>query len=484
MTELVTSATTEFSCGDSGSVRRRARQVPCRLVAASLAVWCLFSEQRSLASAPADRPNFLIIMADDLGAKELACYGHPTHRTPNLDRLASTGIRFETCYATPVCHPTRFEIMTGQYGCHNGVLNFAGRRGGPQPKSAVEDIGANHVTFAELLKSAGYKTALAGKWQLSGSGPTLVHDSGFDEYLMWAYLHNLPPGVKHTGGWEKRDRKTARYWHPSLVNNGEYVATEADDYGPDRFTDFLIDFMRRNRNEPFLAYYPMCLTHGPFFATPDVTETAADRMTNSKRRYFAANVEYVDKLVGRLIETLEDLELRERTIVLFTGDNGTGGEGKSQPIELGARVPMIVNAPGIVEPLGSSEELVDLSDVLPTLVELAGAKLPSDRVIDGKSFAHILRGEEGESREWIFSYIADRRILRDRRWLLEDNSPRHPGRFYDCGDCRDGSQYVEVTGSDDPEVIAARARFEKIITQFPAPELAHDGPANSRKRVP
>jgi arylsulfatase A len=97
-------------------------------------------------------PNFLVILGDDLGAKELCCYGNTKHRTPNLDRLAQTGVKFETCYATPICHPTRVEILTGQYGCHNGVYNFAGRRGGPEADSPVEDIGANHITFAEVLK--------------------------------------------------------------------------------------------------------------------------------------------------------------------------------------------------------------------------------------------------------------------------------------------------------------------------------------------
>lgn len=469
-----------------GPRHARLRRVRRTTVNSFLAVmaWtvCLAMLPGARAAAPVERPNFLIIMADDLGAKELACYGHPTHRTPHLDRLAASGVRFETCYATPICHPTRFELMTGQYGCHNGVFHFAGRPGGPEPNSAVEDIGANHVTFAEVLKSAGYATALAGKWQLSGKVPTLINDSGFDEYMMWAYKHNLPPGVKHTGAWERPNKKPERYWHPSIVTNGRYLPTEPDDFGPDLFTEFLIDFMRRHRDEPFVAYFPMCLTHNPWYATPDTTQTAEDRAKSSKPRHFAANVEYVDKLVGRLVAALEETGLRERTVILFTGDNGTGGEGKGQPTELGARVPMIVNGPGIVKPQGSCRELVDFSDVMPTLCDLAGAKVPTDRVIDGKSFAHILRGEEGESREWIFSYIADRRILRDHRWLLEDNSPRQSGRFYDCGDSRNGRGYKEVTDSDDPEVVAARHRFEQIITRFPVPDIPHDGAAASRKR--
>ena len=155
-------------------------------------------------------PNFIVMMADDLGAHELGCYGHPRHRTPNLDRLARTGIQFDTCYSTPICHPTRFEIMTGQYGHHNQVYHFPGRRGGPQSGSPEDDI-ARKLTFAQILKPLGYATAQSGKWQLSGQHPTLVKECGFDEYCMWAYRQNLPAGVEHAGGWEgKKGVKTCR----------------------------------------------------------------------------------------------------------------------------------------------------------------------------------------------------------------------------------------------------------------------------------
>ena len=432
-------------------------------------------------AADTNRPNILLILADDLGAKELACYGHPKHRTPRLDELARTGVRFETCYATPLCHPTRFELLTGQYGCHNGVLNFAGKRGGPEPNSPVEDIGANHITFAEILKARGYATAMAGKWQLSGEIPTLIHDCGFDEYLMWAYRHNWPKGTNYTGGYEgKGKEKPSRYWHPSLVRNGQYVPTQPDDFGADLFTDSLIDFMKRNQDKPFCAYYSMCQTHAPWVSTPDSTRSESDRSVSSKAN-FQANVEYVDKLVGRLIDTLSELKLRERTIVIFTADNGTGGEGKGDATELGARVPMIVNCPGRVKSLGACEELVDLSDVMPTLAELTGAQVPNDRPIDGQSFVSILEGKAGPRRDWIFSYLGDRRVLRDKRWLLEDNSPLQQGRLYDCGTHRDGQGYRDVTDSQEPEVLAARERFEKLLANLPAPLIEEAGSAKAKK---
>jgi len=412
--------------------------------------------------------NFIVIMADDLGAKELGCYGNDRHLTPNLDRLAKTGVQFDTCYATPICHPTRFEIMTGQYGHHNGVFQFPGRRGGPVAGSPQDDI-ARQVTFAHVLKRAGYATAHAGKWQLTGKIPTLVHECGFDEYCMWAYRHNLPAGVRHTGAWEgRKGGKTSRYWHPSIVKNGKYVQTGPDDYGPDIFTDFVIDFVKRNRDRRFFVYYPMCLTHAPYYETPD-TVTSEEGKHKNLRSNFKANVEYMDKLVGRIIESLEASGLRENTVVFFTGDNGTGGEGKGQPTELGARVPMIVNCPGVVKAQGLSEELVDLSDILPTLADLAGGQPPKDRPIDGVSFAGLLRGAKTHHRDWIYSYLGDRQIVRTKRWLLEDNGPGHPGRLYDCGRNRDGTGYRDVTNSQDAEVLAAKKYIAGILADKPLP---------------
>ena len=412
--------------------------------------------------------NFIVIMADDLGAKELGCYGNTSHRTPHLDSLAQTGIQFNTCYATPICHPTRFQIMTGQYGHHNKVYHFPGRPGGPAAGSPEDDISL-HRTFAQVMKIKDYATAHTGKWQLTGKIPNLIYECGFDEYCMWAYKHNLPEGIEHKGGWEgKPGGKTCRFWHPSIVKNTKYVDMGPDDYGPDIFTDFAIDFIQRRKDEPFFLYYPMALTHGPFYETPDTVTSEEGKFKNLKSN-FKCSVEYMDKLVGRIVAALEKMGLRENTVLMFTGDNGTGGDGKGQNTELGARVPMIVNCPGVVKKQGLCGELVDLSDVLPTLADMAGIRVPKKWGIDGQSFAHLLRGQDGPVREWIYSYLGDRQILRTKRWLLEDNGPGHPGRFYDCGDSRDGTGYKDVTDSTDPKVLAAKKRFAEILADKPLP---------------
>ncbi len=324
--------------------------------------------------------------------------------------------------------------------------------------------------FAQILKQAGYATAIAGKWQLPGT----QKEYGFDETCIWAYEHYLPKSVVHKGAYEQPG-KPSRYWHPCILRNGRYLPTNPDDYGPDIYTDFLIDFIKRHRDGPFLLYYPMCLTHGPHYPTPDSLISKRDKMRNSKDN-FKANVEYMDKVVGRIVKALDDLGLREETVLFFTTDNGTAGIAKNRAKEIGCRVPMIVNCPGVVKAIGPCRELVDFSDVLPTLVDLAGAELSERYVIDGHSFAPLLLGKPYEGRKWIFSYLADKRMLRDKRWLLEGD-----GRFYDCGSSRDGTGYRDVTDSNVPEVIAARERFAAILTDKPAP--GPDDPLMRRYRA-
>lgn len=427
----------------------------------------------------AERVNVLVVLCDDIGAHELSLYGHPKHKTPNLDDLGRTGIWFTTGYSTPICHPTRFEIMTGQYAHHNGVYHFPGRPGGPPNGTGPDDI-ASHLTFGKIFQQAGYATAHAGKWQLSGQHPTLIHECGFDEYCMWAYKHNLPDGVVHNGSWEgKPGTKTGRYWHPSVVMNGKYVDTHEDSYGPDIYSDFILDFVARHEEKPFFVYYPMALTHGPFFTTPDTTQTREDRFQQNKNKNWQANVEYADKIIGKLVTGLEKLGKRENTLIIFVGDNGTGGNGKGQTTEMGVRVPFIANGPGLVKAIGECRELVDLSDIVPTICDVAGLGLPRDHIIDGVSFAPYLQGDLTPRREWIYAPLGGKRVVRTKRWLLENNSPTEFGQLYDCGNSRDGSGYQDVTDSDTEEVRAARKHLLEILADKPVPDVAV--PKNNRR---
>jgi arylsulfatase A len=337
------------------------------------------------------------------------------------------------------------------------------------------NLAADNTIFAQLLRQAGYATAICGKWQLRGT----MAEHGFDEHCMWQKYEGFNGPVETEKLRGKRGiylGRAARYWHPAIVKNDTPVPTTDKDYGPDIFLDFILDFARRNRDRPFLVYYPMCLPHrswdfeagrSGYLPVPELDKDG----TKTGRKIagsLKSNVEYIDTLIGRMVKGLEALGLRDDTVILFTGDNGTAGYGKAKVTrECGPRVPMIVNAPGLVKARGAVDDLADFSDVLPTLCDLAGATLPKGYVVDGQSFAPMLRGNQHKGREWIFSNYADRRMIRDGRWLLDGD-----GRLYDCGRRRDETGYKNVTTSDAPDAAAARSRLHKILERLPGPTPA------------
>ncbi len=420
----------------------------------------------AVSQTPSRPKNLICFLCDDIGAQELGCYGNTAHQTPHLDALAKSGVRFETFYATPVCSPTRVCLMTGRYGFRTGWCNMRGWHTGVPADDA--DLARDEQNFAELLRPLGYTTGFAGKWQLTGDHlKTMLPDAGFQESLMWIYKNYLASGEPYKGGYFPPDgTKTSRYWHPGLARDGVHFVTTADDYGPDMFRDFSLEFIRKHKSEPFFLYYPMVLTHQPWVRTPDTPDLEG----HGKPQHLKANVEYADKIVGAIVQELDALGIREDTIVMFVGDNGTQGRGKATPTEWGARVPFIVNCPGTVQSGVVSGELSDISDVVPTLVEFAGGAMPEGTPLDGKSLVPYLTGRAEHHRDWVFSFLGQYRILRDKQWLLEQNSPDDFGQMFYCGESRDGTGYKEVTQSDDPEVLGARKRFEEILANLPSPE--------------
>jgi arylsulfatase A len=355
--------------------------------------WCAWLLTIGLGTASlgaAERPpNLVLIMADDFGYECVTANGGESYQTPQLDRLAATGMRFERCHVQPLCTPTRVQLMTGQSNVRNyiefGLLD-------PQA-----------TTFGHLLKNAGYATAIAGKWQL-GQGKDLPQHFGFEESYLW----------QHT-------RRPPRYANPGLEHNGKELDFTMGEYGPTLVNDFALDFVTRHRGRPFFLYYPMILTHNPFQPTPDSPNwdpAAMGENVHRDNKHFADMTAYMDKLIGRLVAKLDELGLRENTLVMFLGDNGTntgitsqfrgqpykGGKGTSTA--RGTHVPLIANWPGKVPAGRVNGDLIASTDFLPTLCAVAGVPLPASLPPDGRSFLPQLMGEPGQPREWLYVWYA------------------------------------------------------------------------------
>jgi len=359
----------------------------------------------------ATRPNIVLIMADDMGYECIGANGCKDYETPVIDRLAAEGMRFEQCFANPLCTPSRVKIMTGQYNRRNYT------------KFGVMD--RSQVTFAHQLKKVGYATVIAGKWQL-GREPDSPKHFGFDQACLWQHLRG------RTRAGTKFD---SRFPNPRLEINGKEVDYDNGEYGPDICAEFICDFIEANREKPFLAYYPMILTHCPFDATPDSDDWDPQSPGSPEykgpggyelqKRHFSDMVQYADKLVGKIVDKLEALGLRENTIIIFTGDNGTdrpivtnwNGEevagGKGKVADTGTRVPFVVNCPGKIAPKVQENELVEFSDIMPTLCEVTGAPLPENYPGDGVSLWPVLSGKGARVKKNVYVWYRGRTWARN-----------------------------------------------------------------------
>ena len=341
------------------------------------------------AAAPAAKPNIIVILADDFGFECVAANGGQSYKTPHLDRLAAAGVRFEHCHVQPLCTPTRVELMTGRYNVRN-YLNFG-------------TLVRTETTFAHLLKKAGYATGICGKWQLGKEKDAPQH-FGFDEAYLW----------QHT-------RRPPRYANPGLEHNGKELNFTNGEYGPDLVNAFALDFVTRHKSEPFFLYYPMMLTHDPYQPTPDSPDwdpKALGETVNRAPKHFAEMVAYMDKLIGRLDAKLGELGVRDNTLILFIGDNGTGRGatsrfqgadykgGKGTTTAAGTHVPLIASWPGVVKQGRVNADLIGAVDLLPTVGQAAGAAVPANG--DGVSFLPQIRGDKGAPREWLYSWYSPR----------------------------------------------------------------------------
>ncbi len=395
------------------------------------------------------RPNILFILADDLSANCLSAYGNDWAKTPTLDRLAAEGAVFTHCYSTPLCMPSRTELMTGKYTHRN--FN------GGMPKG--------EKTIAQTLKAQGYVTCQISKWHMNFRGGQLPSEAGFDEWY-WSELEN---------NYGKLANQTKR---GLVINENGKEVVYPDGYGPDIRTDITLDFMTRHKDQPMFIYAAMHLPHDPMHVPPGFTvpEHPEKSIPYYRDRYMAM-IEQQDKEIGRMLDKLDELGIRNNTIVLFSGDNGTpqgifypfqgktinGGKGKM--IDAGTRVPLIANWPGKIAAGTRLDDLVDFSDFFATFADAAGAPRSVWAGTDGVSFLPRLFGQPGTPREWAFLFYKNNRgkpigcWARTREWKLYGD-----GRLYDLRADPDEAQ--PIPPESQPEV---RRKLARVFTNVQVP---------------
>jgi arylsulfatase A len=444
----------------------------------------------------AKRPNVVLILADDVSADMFSCYEQSgSATTPNIDRIASEGVQFRTCFAPAICGPSRALLMTGVYGNRTGAF-----RNDIWAFDSRGTLFTNQHSWAKLIQADGYKTAIAGKWHC-GAKEAWEPEVGFDEYCIYEGPDKIKGhfGIDVIADGQRKDIKLpdVRYWYSSMIQNGKYVKVTERDFGPDKRVEFLLDFMQRQTKakQPFVAYWPTVIPHGPYSTTPDAGEVmdielpkpdtmGMSREQKSKvmseyqrkqQQRFVNLIQYMDKLIGKLIAKAEELDIYEETYFIFCADNGTAVTAKDRGVERGVHVPYVVKGPGITR-RGITDELTDFADIAPTLLDMVGSEHPADVAFDGKSQLPFLTAATAAHRPWIYAYTGPVQVFRTQSYLLEARSPfygKPNGRFYFTGDSRFGRRYERVDDHSGHQ--QQRKEFETIIHSLPS-HLEKDHP--------
>jgi arylsulfatase A len=410
---------------------------------------------------PPDKPNIILILADDYGYEVPAFDGGQSYQTPNLDQMAQHGLRFTQCHSTALCSPSRFMLLTGKYNFRN--------------YTAWGRMDTGQRTFANMLRDAGYATCIAGKWQLNGGNDT-IKTLGFDNYLVWEIL-----------GSDDDEGKGSRYKSPNLYENGQYLPGDSmnNKYGEDIFTNYILNFIQENydKKKPFLVYYPVCLTHAPFCPTPDDPEFAGWDPNNlvGDPKFFPSMANYMDQKVGQIVSKLKSLDIEKNSIILFSGDNGTSVQitsrfngydiqgGKGHTTEYGTHVPLVAYAPGFIIN-STNNDLIDFTDFHPTLADLAHIPMPETYgVLDGVSFYPRLIGQAGTPRDWIFCHYdphPERHNSTVKRYVQNTHYKYYEdGRFYDIiSDIMERNPIPDAALT--PEEKQAKQQFQNVLNEM------------------
>ncbi len=373
--------------------------------------------------AAAAQPNFVVIFTDDQGYQDVGCFGSPNIRTPRLDAMAKQGMKFTSFYAQPICGPSRAALMTGCYPMR------VAERG--QTKQVHPILHEDEITVAEVLRAEGYATACFGKWDLAKHAQTGFFMDLFPTRQGFDYFYGTPTS---------NDRLVNLYRNEKLIEPASNMATLTQ-----RYTDEAIAFIRTNQDQPFFVYIPYTMPHTRL-------DASAKFKGKSKRGLYGDVIEEIDSNVGRILDALEELKLAENTYVLFTSDNGPwliknkdhsdghlpgdhGGSagplrsGKVSTFEGGVRVPSILWAPGRVPAGTICDSIATTMDVLPTFAALAGAEVPTDRVIDGEDIRHLFHGEFDKAnpdKAYFYYLRVHLQAVRQGKWKLHLPREKEP----------------------------------------------------------
>ena len=434
---------------------------------------CPLAQADPAKASRATPPNIIIFLADDLGAEATGCYGGVAFtanlqrmlqelgpvKTPNIDAFAREGILFRQCFATPVCSPSRAELLTGKYNFRSGFTDITSRMKGEQKLNPTL-----HPTLASRLKTAGYTTGIAGKWHLGPCG------NGFD-IPKSATEDTNNPHVRECGF----DRQCITggghldlYWNPQT---GRYT--------PDILQEWALRFIAEGaqKRQPFFLYYPTPLPHFPYLPTPlnpDGPNPDIHKRENmyGDMRNFPYLVQYLDKQFGEILAKLKQLGIDQNTLILFAGDNGTppyivtkieGNHsirwGKATMKDTGAWVPFIVGWKGVIKPGTVYQGMIDFSDIAPTCQELAG--LPKSADADGISFASLLtKGIQEHPRQAVHVFYQQDYYTRDEHWKLTKK-----GELFDITHSPVEEKLIPPS-SDTPESAAARKRLQEALDRL------------------
>jgi len=411
-------------------------------------------------------PNIIFIMADDLGYGDLGCYGQKKIKTPNIDRLAAEGTRFTDCYAgSTVCAPSRSVLMTGQHTGHTRVRNNMGKVGGtlvldngsPERRVPLE---LQDITVAEVLKQAGYATAITGKWGLGEPNNNgIPNKQGFDEWF--GYLNQ---------------RRAHTYYPPYLWHNEQKQIFDGnadgrrEKYSHDMFTDFALDFIQRHSGGPFFLYLPYTIPHAKY-EIPS-TNPYTEKSWPADAKVYAAMITRMDADIGRIMALLKSLTIDNDTLVFFCSDNGAAKRwdgifdssgplrgNKTNLFEGGIRTPMIARWPALVPAGQTSSAVWYFADLMPTLAELAGIRPPSS--IDGISVLPTLLGKTQRTDDrflyWEFLTNNFQQAVRWRNYKALRQAPDKPLELYDLS--KDIAEEHNIA-AENPDIIA---RFEAYL---------------------